>query len=164
MIKGSLFLYCMVNLISLTCGFQKVDLNVFKLNEPQIYEEEENIWWTEEELELLARVVYCEAGSTYVTDRHQQLVAQVVLNRVADSRFPNTIAEVIYAPGQYSCVGNTRWLNDEVPERCYINALAALQGDVECPAEVVYQANFIQGYEVYETYDTSYSITYFCKG
>ncbi len=35
-----------------------------------------------------------------------RLVADVVLNRVADPQFPNTIEEVIYAPGQFSVVHN----------------------------------------------------------
>lgn len=35
-----------------------------------------------------------------------RLVADVVLNRVADPQFPNTIEQVIYAPGQFSVVHN----------------------------------------------------------
>ena len=36
----------------------------------------------------------------------KRLVVDVVLNRVADPRWPDTIAEVIYDPGQFSPVSN----------------------------------------------------------
>lgn len=125
---------------------------------------EDNQWWSDEELELLARLIYCEAGSDEISDEHQQLVAQVVINRVNDGRFPNTISEVIYQKGQYACVGNTRWDSKEVPERCYNNALKALNGEVQAPENLIFQANFEQGTEIYKIFKTSYSVTYFCKG
>lgn len=125
---------------------------------------EDNQWWSDEELELLAKLIYCEAGSDGISDEHQQLVAQVVINRVNDGRFPNTISEVIYQKGQYACVGNTRWNSEEVPERCYNNALKVLNGEVQAPGDLIFQANFEQGTEIYKIFKTSYSITYFCKG
>ena len=121
--------------------------------------------FTHEDLELLAKVIYCEANGC--SDRHQQLVAQVVLNRVKSNEFPNTIYDVVYQGQdgkeaiQYSCVNNKYW-GDEIPNRCYVNALMALLGYVDCPDDVIYQANFKQGSSVYEKIETSYSITYFC--
>lgn len=57
-----------------------------------------------EELNLLARTVFSEArGEPYVG---QVAVAAVVLNRVADSRFPNTIWGVVYEPWQFEPVVN----------------------------------------------------------
>ncbi len=51
---------------------------------------------------LLARVVYGEArGETYTG---KVAVAAVVLNRVRNSQFPNTMAKVIYQPGAFSIV------------------------------------------------------------
>lgn len=56
--------------------------------------------YTEEELDLLARLVYSESGSeSYET---QLKVASVVMNRVKDPCFPNTIRGVIYQSGQFS--------------------------------------------------------------
>lgn len=124
-------------------------------------------WWTDEELDILAAVIYYEAGSNDCSDRHQQLVAQVVLNRVASNEFPNNIYDVVTQqnPTQYSTyklvlrnMGN----RDIIPQRCYNNALKALNGKVDCPDNVVWQANFIQGSEIYEIHETSYSVTYFC--
>ena len=50
-------------------------------------------------LDLLARVIYGEArGEPY---EGQVAVGAVILNRVADSRFPNTIPGVVYQPGAF---------------------------------------------------------------
>lgn len=52
-----------------------------------------------DDLCLLARLVESEAGNeSYET---KMMVASVVMNRVADSRFPNSIKEVIYQKGQF---------------------------------------------------------------
>ena len=54
------------------------------------------------DLNLLARLIHGEArGEPYVG---QVAVGAVVLNRVKDSRFPNTIAGVIYQPGAFDAV------------------------------------------------------------
>ena len=56
------------------------------------------------DLNLLTRLVYGEArGEPY---QGMVAVAATVLNRVADSRFPNTIAGVIYQSGAYTCVSD----------------------------------------------------------
>lgn len=53
---------------------------------------------------LLARCVYGEArGESY---KGQVAVAAVILNRVASSSFPNSIAGVIYQPGAFSVVSD----------------------------------------------------------
>jgi len=54
------------------------------------------------DLNLLARLVYAEArGEPY---KGQVAVAAVVLNRVKNSSFPNTVAGVIYQRGAFSVV------------------------------------------------------------
>ena len=53
---------------------------------------------------LLARCVYGESrGESY---KGQVAVAAVILNRVASSSFPNSIAGVIYQPGAFSVVSD----------------------------------------------------------
>lgn len=56
---------------------------------------------TSSDLDLLACVIYQEAGGNGSCDNCRRRVADVVLNRVADSRFPNTIREVLTAKNQY---------------------------------------------------------------
>ena len=55
-------------------------------------------------LYLISQVIYGEArGETY---EGQVAVGAVILNRVADSRFPNTVAGVIYQSGAFTCVSD----------------------------------------------------------
>ena len=51
--------------------------------------------------ERLAIVIYQEAGSDWISDETRRMVADVVLNRVADERFPDTIEGVLTQPWQY---------------------------------------------------------------
>lgn len=53
------------------------------------------------ETEMLACVIYQEVGGSKHCDECRRRVADVVLNRVADSRFPNTIEGVLTAKNQY---------------------------------------------------------------
>ena len=57
-----------------------------------------------EEVRMLAQLIQSEAGNQSYTGR--VLVADVVLNRVDDSRFPNTIKDVIFYPGQFTVIDN----------------------------------------------------------
>lgn len=66
------------------------------------------------ELEMLACVIYQEAGGNGSCDDCRRRVADVVLNRVNDRRFPNTIYEVLTAPRQY---GKFHWTGIVWPAR-----------------------------------------------
>ena len=57
---------------------------------------------TEKELNMVAAVMYCEARG----EPYEGIIAvgTVIMNRVADPRFPNTIEEVLMAPNQFTCV------------------------------------------------------------
>ena len=132
--------------------------------------EPEPVWWTDYDLDLLAAAIYYEAGSDYCTDEHQQLVAQIVVNRMNDARYPDTIYGVITDTKfgiQYSTSGkiiaNTGNRNI-ITQRCYDNALAVLNGEIDCPKNVIFQANFKQGTGVYKIFETPYSTSYFCYG
>lgn len=56
---------------------------------------------TTTDLDLLACVIYQEAGGNGSCDECRRRVADIVLNRVMDGRFPNTIREVLTARNQY---------------------------------------------------------------
>ena len=57
---------------------------------------------TAAEIEILARIVKGETPATAPYDG-QVAVAAVVLNRVRDPRFPDTVAEVAHQPNQFHC-------------------------------------------------------------
>jgi len=83
------------------------------------------IEYSEAELDLLARCIFAEAGGMDYAG--QVAVGAVVVNRVQNSRFPDTITEVIYAPRQFECVTNGM-INKQAPQSCYDAAIAALHG------------------------------------
>lgn len=93
--------------------------------------ERESCMISQEELDLFAALVYAEAADQgdFLS---LQLVADVVLNRVASSEFPNTIIEVIYQPYQFSPVldgGLERGFRN-VTQECYDAILQELQEQV----------------------------------
>ena len=47
---------------------------------------------------LMAGILQCEAGSSY---EGMIAVGTVIMNRIASSRFPDTLKEVVYQPGQF---------------------------------------------------------------
>ncbi|MEH7177616.1 cell wall hydrolase [Neobacillus vireti] len=74
-----------------------------RTNEPRI-EETVNLSLSDSEIDLLARLVRAEAQTE--TLEGKIAVACVVLNRVESPQFPDSIKEVIYAPGQFQPVQN----------------------------------------------------------
>ncbi len=54
--------------------------------------------------ELLAEIIYCEAGNQSYTG--QLAVGYVVMNRVKSSSYPNNVHDVIYQSGQFSPVSD----------------------------------------------------------
>lgn len=92
---------------------------------------------------MLAHLIGGEAGSDWCTDELQMMVGSVVLNRIADDRFPNDMESVIFQPGQYSVTWNGSY-EKEPTERTYANARYLLEHGPTIPADVVWQANFPQ--------------------
>ena len=74
--------------------------------------------YTNDELMLLARVIYAEAAGEPYTGK--VAIGAVVLNRVRSPLFPDTVAGVIYEPWQFSCVGN--WMFNSYPNEESIRA------------------------------------------
>ena len=112
----------------------------------------------------IAHLMMAEAGFTDSTER--RLTASVLLNRVDSDKFPDTIGECLYQPGQYSTVrdGGPFW--NEPTEDCWKDAEALLTqwyetGETDLPENVLYQSLFPQGYG---THLISSWGQYFCYG
>jgi N-acetylmuramoyl-L-alanine amidase len=124
--------------------------------------------YTEEELEMMAIVIYQEAGGNDYSDETRLMVGTVVMNRIADERFPDTMYEVLTAPRQY---GRLHWTGivwpdrasnpyeAEAIERAYAIAERILLGERAFDGSVVYQAEFPQGVETVVYQDGMY----FCR-
>lgn len=67
-----------------------------------------------EELEMLACVIYQEAGGNGSCDNCRKYVADIVLNRIEHPKFPDTMYEVLTAYRQY---GMFYWTGIKWPER-----------------------------------------------
>ena len=85
----------------------------------------------ERDEELLASIIFCEAGNQSFTG--QVAVGAVVLNRMANEAYPDTMEEVIYQPGQF-CPAGSGWLDrvrstDGYTESAMQAAEAALAGE-----------------------------------
>lgn len=64
------------------------------------YLEDGDGYYNSDSLYWLSRIIYCESGNQVLDGKIA--VGNVVLNRVNDSRFPNTIYDVIFQKNQFS--------------------------------------------------------------
>lgn len=82
------------------------------------------------DMELLATIIYCEAGNQ--SHEGKVAVGNVVINRVNSGSFPNTFEAVIRAPRQFSPVASGKFDrmlgSGRVPENCYVAAQDAMDG------------------------------------
>lgn len=85
---------------------------------------------TASEVEILAALIQCEAGGEPYEG--QLAVGAVVLNRVRNGGYPNTIADVIYASGQFAPAARGRMesliLNKTIKASCMQAANEAING------------------------------------
>ncbi len=85
----------------------------------------------EREMDILCRIVQAEAGGEDV--RGKIMVADVILNRVENPRFPDNVEEVVFQCSdgvyQFSPVGNGRINDVVVTEETQEAVLAALLGE-----------------------------------
>lgn len=121
--------------------------------------------YTEEDLNLLARLIWREMGSNWIPDEEQLKTGSVVLNRMAHPAFPDTLREVIYQPGQYAPAMGGTLETAEPDQRTKDNARRLLEQGSVLPPDVVYQSGSVQG-PVHSSYHDRIlgTITYYCKG
>lgn len=82
----------------------KTALEAVKTEEPKTKQEPivQMYGFSEEEFELFQRVVFAEAGNQGF--KGKQLVADVILNRLASEQFPDTLEGVLLQENQFACV------------------------------------------------------------
>ncbi|MDO4516654.1 MAG: cell wall hydrolase [Bacillota bacterium] len=143
--------------------------------EIQAYQKLSQYTW--DDIRILTTTVYHEAGCT--TEQLRQYVAQVALNRVKDSRFPNTVYGVITQRGQYSTKYATTEAAQAIKNKdaangtnywqtCKNSVIQAMKGKTDMPSNVIYQANFTQGSGLWKSvyFNSGWfaSTSYFCYG
>jgi spore germination cell wall hydrolase CwlJ-like protein len=116
--------------------------------------------YTEDDLYVLSHIISAEAGNC--SEDMMLSVGSVVLNRVADDRFPDTISEVVFQEGQYSPTWDGAYYN-EPTEAAQKVAKRLLEEGSQIDGSVVFQAEFPQGNGVYDTIESPFGTTmYFC--
>lgn len=122
--------------------------------EPETEPTEIEPTYTAEELEMLALVIYQESGADWCSDDTRLMVGTVVMNRITDPRFPDTMYEVVTEELAY---GRLHWTGIVWPsrarrpaeahavERAYAIAERILQGERTLPEDVIFQSEHVMG-------------------
>lgn len=134
----------------------------------QKYEERQNIKSSiltpedEDNIFRLGKIVAAEGGgvdskeckerateASITSDLWQQYIAYVVLNRVYQKGYPDTIEGVFYQEGQYAQTSIEKYEKDFYTENSLKNARVAylnyLYNEMPVPRNMVFQAEFEQG-------------------
>lgn len=110
---------------------------------------EKEVYYSEDDLEELAHIIYAEAGANKNSDKLLYCVGSVVLNRVNSNKYPNTIHDVIYQKGQYA-PARKGFMSRKPTDRCYEIAKELLINGSVIPSDVLGQAS----YSIFKRYGT----------
>ena len=138
------------------------DESTEETTEPVVSTEPEKTY-TDDDLFYLAAAVCREAGGE--SEEIQLLVANVVINRVNSSIYPDTIYGVLTDYRQYGMmwkygVSFPSWADQDTIDHCYDVARRILEGERVCPDNVLFQAEFEQGSGIYKQFDGFYFCYY----
>lgn len=161
-------------LIAIWCALIFVDANRVTIKPQIVYgevveeteaETETEAPYTEEDLYLLSHLI---CGEVEGCDRQMKTyVGSVVLNRVADSRFPDDLYGVIYQnnPLQYSCTVDGNFEKEPGEETIDVAKYLLTNGS-QLPPNVIFQAEFVQGTGTYgePLLAPNGVLMYFCTG
>lgn len=80
-----------------------------------------------DDYDALCRIVSTEAGTEDIEG--QILITNVIMNRVASDKFPDTIQEVIESPGQFDPVETGAYYNVDYTDQIRESVIRALNGE-----------------------------------
>lgn len=116
--------------------------------------------YSDNDLYILSHIISAEAGNC--SEDMMIAVGSVVLNRVEDERFPDTIEEVVFQPGQYSPTWNGTYYAEPTDEAVEVAEMLLTDGS-QIDESVVWQAEFVQGVGIYEVIESPWGTKmYFC--
>ena len=108
---------------------------------------------TEEEINLVASIVTLECG--YEPYEGQLAVANVILNRLQSGRWGSTVADVIYAPGQFSTASSSSlqyYLENGAKASCVQAVQEAVAGTNNIGAYMSFRPTYAASYDSYTTF------------
>ena len=109
-----------------------IAINCLSIKAMEPLEPWERVNMTEDEFILISSVVEAESNRDPENIEGRTMIAVCILNRVHDSRFPNTVTGVLTAPGQFSTVrgGHSVTSRTELSDQAVIEAYNWIeQGD-----------------------------------
>lgn len=130
-----------------------VEYELKEIKNKKTHIKEKNKKYTEEDVYILSHLIYGEAGSN--SKELKIGVGSVVLNRVKDKRFPNTIKDVVFQNGQYACTWDGNYNKKPNKESIEI-AIFLLENGSQYPEYVIFHSDFLQGDSIYKTVENAY--------
>jgi len=98
---------------------------------------------SESDYDALCKIVEAEAGGE--DDIGKILVANVVLNRVYGPKFPDTVTDVVYSPGQFTPTQYSNFNSTQVSESTKAAVDRALTGEDYSQGALYFCANSVSG-------------------
>lgn len=89
---------------------------------------------TYDEAQMLMRIASAEAGNQGIHGMY--LVMRVVINRVLDDDFPDSIKGVIFQKGQFETISKGTYYTTEIPVQAHL-ALAELEKNVNAEKRII---------------------------
>lgn len=109
-----------------------------------------------ENYEILCRIVEAEAGSE--DEKGRMLIANVVMNRVESSRFPNTVKGVVFQNDggyfQFSPVANGRYYHVKISEKTKEAVAKVLRGEDESLGALYFVNRYAANPDSMQWFDT----------
>jgi hypothetical protein len=135
-----------------------IAINCLSVKAMEPLEPWERVNMTEEEFILVSSVVEAESNRDPENIDGRTMIAVCILNRVRDSRFPDTVTGVLTAPGQFSTVrgGHSVTSRTDLSDQAVIEAYNWIeQGDAP---EVLYFncRGYFSGIEAYDLVGGNY--------
>ena len=93
---------------------------------------------TPDELDILHRIVWAEARGEDA--RGQQLIVNVIMNRVNSPGFPDTLRDVVFQPGQFSPIANGAFERATPDQRIRDAVQAAISGEDNSQSATFFRA------------------------
>lgn len=117
-----------------TIGVQEIIDDITEDQAKWAYAKELGEQLQSEDLRLMSAIIWCEAGNQ--CEAGKQAVGIVVMNRIDDASFGNSVEEVIYEPGQFRPKDDGKlnkalrmYDNGELPWECIEAGIYALSGE-----------------------------------
>ena len=94
---------------------------------------------SEESADMLMKIAMAEAGGEDLTGK--ALVMNVVVNRIRDKEFPDTVEGVIFQPGQFSPISDGRYYDMVPDEDCHKALYMVVNGWDESQGATYFRTN-----------------------